>query len=81
MTNLYWEVLKNKINSTCYISKQRMSRSPVGAATLAYGDLVSPERTQEGNKEYLPQSSHQTAATPDNKPWENSGCENIGYWP
>ena len=26
--------------------------------------LVSPEGTQEGNKEYLPCSSHQTAATP-----------------
>ena len=29
---------------------------------------VSPEETQEGNKEHLPSSSHQTAATPYGEP-------------
>ena len=37
-------------------------------------ELVSPEGTQEGNKEYLPSSSHQTAATSDGEPWGNL-CE------
>ena len=34
------------------------------------GELVSPEGTQEGNKEYLPSSSHQTAVTPHGEPEE-----------
>ena len=44
-----------------------MSQSSVIAAT-AKGELVSPEGTQEGNKECLSSSSHQIAATPDGEP-------------
>ena len=51
-----------KWNISCRISKQRTSQSLEIAAT-SDGELVSPEGTQEG-KEYLPPSSHQTAATP-----------------
>ena len=69
-----------KWNTACHISKQRMSQSSAIAAT-SDGALVSPEGTQEGNEEYLPSSSHQTAATPYTEPWGNSGCENTGYWP
>ena len=43
-----------------------MSQSLAIVATV-YGELVSPEGTQEG-KEYLPSSSHQTAATPCGEP-------------
>ena len=50
----------------CHISKQRMSQSSA-VTTTASGELVSPEGTQEG-KEYLPSSSHQTAATPCGEP-------------
>ena len=45
-----------------------MSQSLAVVATV-YGELVSPEGTQEG-KEYLPSSSHQTAATPYGNPEE-----------
>ena len=41
---------------------------------------VSPRRTWEG-EEYLPSSSHQTAATPYGEPRGSSGCENTEYWP
>ena len=41
-----------KWNIASHISKQRMSHSSVVAAT-SYGELVSPEGTQDGNKEYL----------------------------
>ena len=56
----------DKWNIACHISKQRMSQSLAITAT-ANGELVSPEGTQEG-KEYLLCSSHQTAATPYDKP-------------
>ena len=36
---------------------------------------VSPRGTWEG-EEYLPSSSHQTAATPYGEPQGTSGCEN-----
>ena len=52
-----------------------MSQSSVIAAT-ANGELVSPEKTQEG-KEHLPS----TVATPYSEPRRNPGCENTGYWP
>ena len=52
-----------------------MSQSSVIAAT-ANGELVSPEKTQEG-KEHLPS----TVATPYGEPRRNLGCENTGYWP
>ena len=42
--------------------RQRMSQSSVTAATSKV-EQVSPESSQEGNKEHLPSSSHQTAAT------------------
>ena len=51
-----------------------MSQSLAVVATV-YGELVSPEGTQEG-KEYLPSSSHQTTATPSGEPQGNSGYEN-----
>ena len=65
----YWSVVPlpsptltpNKWNIAFHISKQRKSQSSVIAVT-AYGKLVIPEGTQE-EKEYLPSSSHQTAAT------------------
>ena len=69
-----------KQNIACHISKQRMSQSSA-IATTANSELVSPEGTQEGNKEYLPYSNHQTAATPHGEPRGNSGWENTGYWP
>ena len=65
-----------KWNIFCHISKQRMSQTPAITATTE----GEPEETQEGN-EYLPSSSHQTAATPHSEPRGNSGCENRGYWP
>ena len=34
-----------------------------------------------GRKEFLPSSSHQTAATPHGEPWKSSGCENTVSWP
>ena len=43
-----------------------MSQSSAIAALQ--GELVSPEGTQKGNKEYLPSSSHQTAASPNGEP-------------
>ena len=42
-----------------------MSQSSPTAATF---DAVSLEGTQEGNKEYLPSSCHQTAVTPGGEP-------------
>ena len=39
-----------------------MSQSSAIVAT-SDGEPVSPEGTQEGEEEYLPSSSHQTAAT------------------
>ena len=51
-----------------------MSQSSAIAAT----STVSPEGTQEGNREYLPSSSHQTAATLDGAASER---ENTRYWP
>jgi len=45
-------------------------------AATANGELVSPEKTQEG-KEHLPS----TVATPYGEPRRNPGCENTGYWP
>ena len=59
--------MTEKWNISCHVSKQRMSQSSAIAAT-SNGELVSPEGTQEGNKEYLPPSSHQTAATPYAEP-------------
>ena len=41
-----------------------MCQSSVPAAT-SKGEQVNPEGSQKGNKEYLPSSSHQTAATPN----------------
>ena len=58
--------MADKWNVACHISKQRMSQSSAIVATVD-GELVSPEGTQEGNKEYLPSSS-QTAATPHGEP-------------
>jgi len=49
-----------------------MSQSSAIAMT-ANSELVSPEGAQEGNKEYLPSSNHQTAATPHGEPRGNSG--------
>ena len=43
-----------------------MSQSLATVATV-YGELVSPEGTQE-EKEHLPSSSRQTAATPCGEP-------------
>ena len=63
-----------------FLFKQRISQLSVSVET-SKGELVRLEGTQEGNKKYLPFSSHQTAATPTSEPWGNSGCENIGYWP
>ena len=56
----------DKWNIACHISKQRMSHSSAIAATMDI-KLVNPELIQEG-KEYLPSSSHQTAATPHGEP-------------
>ena len=47
----------------------------------SFNEPISPKRTQEGNKEYLPSSSQQTAAIPNSKPWGSSGDENPGYCP
>ena len=55
-----------KWNIACHISKQRTLQSSEIAATTD-GELVTPEGTQEG-KEYLPSSSHQTAATLHGEP-------------
>ena len=40
----------------------------MSSAATSKGELGSPEGTQERNKEYLPSSSHQTAATPKGEP-------------
>ena len=50
-----------------------MSQSSVIVA-ISCGELVSPEGTQEGDKE-------QIAATPHYKPQGNSRYENTGPWP
>ena len=50
-------------------------------AATSQGEQVSPEGTQEGNKENLPASSQQPAATADGEPRGNSGCANTGFWP
>ena len=51
-------------NISCLISKQRKSQS----SGIAVIPRVSPEGTQEGNKECLPSSGHQTAATSYGEP-------------
>ena len=54
-----------------------MSQS-LAIASTSNGEQVNTEGSQEGNKEYLPSSSHQTTATPNSEP---TGCENTGYRP
>ena len=51
-----------------------MSQSSVIAAT-SNSELLSPEGTEEGNKEYLPSSSYQTAAIPDMIPEETQAMK------
>ena len=52
-----------------------MSQSSVSAATSKC-EHVSPEGSQEGNKEYLPSSSHHTEATPNTFPEETLAPDN-----
>ena len=54
-----------------------MSQTPAITPTVNDGEPGG----NSGRKEYLPSSSHQTAATPYRVPWGNSGCEITGYWP
>ena len=54
-----------------------MSQTPAITPTVNDGEPGG----NSGRKEYLPSSSHQTAATPYREPWGNSGCEYTGYWP
>ena len=49
-------------NIVSHISKQRIPKSSAIAANEE--EQMSPEGTQEENKEYLPSSRLQTAATP-----------------
>ena len=51
-----------------------MSQSYANAAT-SKSEQVSPEGTQEGNKEYLPSNSRQTAATSNSKPQETQAVK------
>ena len=51
------------------------------SAAISKGEPVNPEETQERNKEHLPSSSHQTAATAKGVHSQEIGCENTGYWP
>ena len=59
------EELRNQILPA--ISVKNISQSSIIAVT-SDGELVSPEGTQEGNKEYLPSSRHQTTATLEVEP-------------
>ena len=70
--------LRNKILPAISVNKRRQL-SPF--ASTSKGKQVSLKGTQEGKKEYLLSSSHQTAATPKGEHRGNSGCENTGYWP
>ena len=63
-----------KYSISFHISEQRMSQSSVIIVTTD-GELMNSVGTQEGNKNYLPSNSHQTAAaTPSSKPWGNSAA-------
>ena len=73
-----WETLKDReakpgmgpwgLKESDRLSDWTTTQSWATAATPD-GELVSPEGNQE-EKEYLPSSSHQTAATPYGEPWE-----------
>ena len=69
--NISWHVSKQRMSPSCH---QRLQPPWVIAATLE-GEPLSPEGTQEGRKDYLPSSSHQTAATPQGEPQGGSGGE------
>ena len=71
-----------EMNTAYHISKQRNQLLQPSAK----GELVCSEGTQKG-EEYLPSSSHQTAATPHGEPWgdwdmktQNTGPEQLRCW-
>ena len=69
--NLSQRLISEHQNISYLISKQRKSLS----SGIAVIPRVSPEGTQEGNKESLPSSGHQAAATPYGEPWGNSNMK------
>lgn len=68
--------LRNKIVPALWVNKGCFSHQWLQSPPIP----VSPEKTQEENKEYLPSSSPQATATPAGELWGNSG-ESTGHWP
>ena len=56
-----------------------MSQSSASSAT-SKGELVRPERIQDGRKQYLYREAIRLQPLLTVSP-EETGCENIGYWP
>ena len=57
-----------------------MSQSSASAGT-SKGEPVSPEGTREGNKEYLPSSSHKLQLLLTESSVETQAMKTQGYWP
>ena len=60
--------MRNEILPAISVDKGCHSHQPLQPPAYGDGDVVSPEGTQEGNKEHLPSSSHRAAATPHGEP-------------